>query len=402
MSQALKISAQFLLLLTVAYLDAKRHKRWKTNTLQFSRQSEENLIQLAVDIKNRSYLIRPSLCFIAWQPVKREIFAGDFRDRIVHHLIFNELNLYYDRLFINDCYSCRKKRGTGYGIRRVGHFIKAASRNYRRPAYVLKLDISGYFMNIDRRRLYRKNKDLIKRFCEDEPEKVNTLLYLLKLIIFNDPTKNCRQRGQFSDWNGLPKNKSLFGAPAGRGLPIGNLTSQLFGNVYLNDFDHFVKEQLKCHYYGRYVDDLVFVSSDKEFLKALIPKINHYLKIKLGLSLHPKKIYLQPYQNGLKFLGVFIKPRRVYVGSRLKGNLHQKLKSVNRETTGKNGPKDSTEDPSFFNSYLGLMKKYQTFNLRRKIINSPETQNVLKKLRLKAADNYDRVVPDPINLFKKL
>lgn len=405
MFQISKISINFVFLLTVAYLDARRHKHWKTNTLQFSLRSEENLIRLASDIKKRIYKIKPSLCFIALSPVKREIFAGDFRDRIVHHFIFNELNFYYDRLFINDCYSCRKKRGTDYGIRRIAKFMKKASKNYHRPAYILKLDISGYFMNIDRKLLYQQNKYLIKRFLNDEPEKINTLLYLLKLVIFNDPTKYCRQRGPLSDWNSLPKNKSLFTARLGHGLPIGNLTSQLFGNVYLNEFDHFIKEKLKCRYYGRYVDDMVFVSSNKEFLKSLIPKINAYLKTKLGLTLHPKKIYLQPYQNGVKFLGVFIKPRRIYIGSRIKGNFYKKIKSISNQTTSglkKQPLNDPVADPAFLNSYLGLMKKYQTFNLRRKIMTAPKTQNVLKKLKLKATDNYELAAADPIDLFKSL
>lgn len=384
------ISKKFLLNLATAYLDARRHKRWKNNTLQFSGKSEQQLLKLAEDIQKRTYKIKPSLCFIAFKPVQREIFAGDFRDRIIHHLVFNILNPYYDKLFINDCYSCRLKRGTDYGIKRINYFIKAASKNYTQPAYILKLDISGYFMTIDRQLLYRKNKELIKKFLSQEPEKINTLLYLLKLIIFNNPIKDCRRRGQVSDWNGLPKNKSLFGAPVGRGLPIGNLTSQIFGNVYLNDFDHFIKEKLKCHYYGRYVDDMVFVDNDKEFLKSLIPLINNYLKTKLGLSLHPKKIYLQPYRNGLKFLGTVIKPHRLYIGSRIKGNFYKKLKTNNQTS------------PAFLNSYLGLMKKYQTYNLRRKMINNPLAQTTLKKLKMKVTDNYDLAVPEPIDLFKKL
>jgi hypothetical protein len=393
--------------LTTAYLDARHHKRWKTNTLQFSAHSEENLLRLAIEIKNRTYRIKPSLCFIAFEPIKREIFAGDFRDRIIHHLIFNELNPYYDRLFINDCYSCRKNKGTDYGIKRIDHFIKSASQNYQKPTYVLKLDISGYFMNIDRQRLYQKNKFLIKRFFSAESKKINILFYLLRLVIFNDPTKNCHSRGKIGDWDGLPKNKSLFFAPKGKGLPIGNLTSQLFGNVYLNDFDHFVKEKLKCRYYGRYVDDMVFVSADKKFLKSLIPKIDAYLKHELGLKLHPKKIYLQPYQNGLKFLGAIIKQNRIYIGSRIKSNFYKKIKAINKIPLKKSrksplSPKGSALDSSFLNSYLGLMKKYQTYNLRRKIIISADGQNALKKLKLEATNNYELAVADPIDLFKKL
>ncbi len=382
-----KISRKFLSALVIAYLKARRHKRWKNNTLQFSIAAEKNIIILASEIKKRTYQIKPSLCFIAFEPVKREIFAGDFRDRIVHHLVFNELAPIYDRLFIDDCYSCRKKRGTDYGIKRIASFLRAASRNYHRPAYILKLDISGYFMNIDRRQLYQKNKDLVRRLFKRQPEKMNILLYLLKLIIFNNPTQNCLRRGRPEDWQGLPKNKSLFWAAPQKGLPIGNLTSQLFGNVYLNDFDHFVKKKLKCRWYGRYVDDMVFVSEDKEFLKNIIPKIGSYLEKNLGLSLHPKKIYLQSCEHGLKFLGTIIKPHRIYIGARVKQNFYQTIRKMAKDKIDKK----AGFDPAVFNSYLGLMKKYQTYNLRRKMLNLPETKTALKKRRLRADDNYRQV-----------
>ncbi len=388
------MTSDFLNALYAAYLDACRHKHWKANTMQFSLRLEESLFALAADIRQRRYRIKPSLCFIAFRPVKREIFAGDFRDRVIHHLVFNELNPYYDRLFINDCYSCRKGRGTDYGINRLARFARVASRNYRQPAYVLKLDISGYFMNIDRRRLYGKNQLLLRRFFGREPKKFHLLAYLLRRIIFNDPTKNCRRRGSVRDWNGLPQNKSLFCARPDKGLPIGNLTSQLFGNVYLNDFDHFVKEKLKCRYYGRYVDDLIFVSADKSFLKGLIPKIDAYLKKELDLKLHPKKIYLQPISHGCKFLGTIVKPRRIYVGARIKANFYQAIKkaAAGGETTT-NLPLGS--ETAAFNSYLGLMKKYQSYRLRRKMLTAPETDIALERLNLRPSDDYDRILYRP-------
>lgn len=357
-----------------AYHEARRHKRWKTNTLQFSADAETRLVRLAQDIAGRRYRIRPSLCFIAFAPVKREIFAGDFRDRVIHHLVFNELNPCYDRLFINDCYSCRKGRGTGYGIGRTAHFLRAVTDNYTRRAWLLKLDISGYFMNIDRRLLYRMNRDLIRRFFKNNPQKINLLLYLLRRIIFNDPTVDCRLRGDYGDWRGLPANKSLFAAPSGKGLPIGNLTSQLFGNVYLNGFDHFLKEKLKCRYYGRYVDDIIIFHESRNFLKKIIPIIEAYLKNNLGLKLHPKKIYLQPAEYGVRFLGTIIKPGRIYVAARTVGNFRQKIRQAARGELTK---------PEFFNSYLGLMKKYDTYRRRRKIMTAPETRAALIRLGLK-------------------
>ncbi|PIZ45066.1 hypothetical protein COY32_05645 [candidate division WWE3 bacterium CG_4_10_14_0_2_um_filter_41_14] len=125
-------------------------------------------------------------------------------------------------------------------------------------------------MGIDRSLLYQKVKQTLSRFKNEINFDLDLVLYLIQKVIFNDPTKDCRLKGKREDWRGLPKTKSLFYAGENKGQPIGNLTSQLFGNVYLNDFDHFIKCQLKCRYYGRYVDDMVIVHQDKEYLKSVI------------------------------------------------------------------------------------------------------------------------------------
>jgi len=155
------------------------------------------------------------------------------------------------------------------------------------------------------------------------------ILYLIKKIVFNDPTKNCQVKGKREDWVGLPKSKSLFFAKKDKGFPIGNLTSQLFGNIYLDDFDHFVKEKLKIKHYGRYVDDMIFVHADKKYLQSIIPKVRSYLQEKLSLTLHPKKIYFQHYVKGVKFLGTYILPHRIYIDKRTKKNLYDKIKYWN-------------------------------------------------------------------------
>ncbi|MBQ7074979.1 RNA-directed DNA polymerase [bacterium] len=125
---------------------------------------------------------------------------------------------------------------------------------------------------------------------------------VVKKIVYDEPTKKGIFKGKKSDYNGLPRTKSLFFTKENCGLPIGNLTSQLFSNIYLNDFDHFVKEELGIKYYGRYVDDFVLIHREKEVLKNLIPQMRNYLQQQLHLTLHPKKIYLQPVQHGVQFL----------------------------------------------------------------------------------------------------
>lgn len=367
-----------------SFLKAQKKKKWKLNTLQFSLKWESNCFQLANSILKRNYYIKKSLCFISPLPIKREIFAGDFSDRLVHHYIFSQLYNHYDKLLINDCYSCRTEKGTSYGIRRAKSFLRSVSDNYTKSAYILKLDISGYFMNIDRKILYQINKKLIKQIFKNDENKKNLLLYLLKKIIFNQPTKNCKIRGKRSDWQGLPKNKSLFFTKENCGLPIGNLTSQLFGNIYLNSFDHFVKERLKVKYYGRYVDDIYFMHTDKEFLKQLIPKINTYLRKNLKLGLHPKKIYLQEKSKGFPFLGAIIKPNRIYPNKRIIKNFKQKIDLV---LQGK------LNNPSFFNSYLGQLKHYNSYRLRKKIISRPKTQKALHLLKQEVNDDYTKIEP---------
>ncbi len=371
---------QLLLDLFAAYFDARKHKRQTASALAFEANYEEKLFALYEEIKNFQYKINPSICFVVEKPVRREIFAADFRDRIVHHLIFNAINPIFEKHFIKDSYSCRIGKGTSYGIKRVDHFIRSCSENYQKDCWILKLDISGYFMSMDRNILYAKiEKKLKSYFLEAKPPlgglaskkvELDLLLYLLQKVIFNDPTKNCFVNGTRQDWVGLPRTKSLFGAKPGKGFPIGNLTSQLFGNIYLDEFDHFVKEKLKIKHYGRYVDDMVFVHQDKELLKSIVQKAKNFLQSQLQLTLHPKKIYLQNFCKGVQFLGTFTKPYRIYIASRTKQNFYAKIKIYN-EMGRQKGDFSKEESQALLactNSYLGIMKHRRTFALRKKMI----------------------------------
>jgi len=203
-------------------------------------------------------------------------------------------------------------------IKRIDHFIRSCSHNYKQECYILKLDIKGYFMSINKELLYNK----VRQTLFDKQDNLNfdlpLILYLIEKTIFNDSTKNCIIKGKKMDWNGLPGTKSLFHSTENCGLPIGNLTSQLFGNVYLNEFDHWVKKDLHIKYYGRYVDDIVLVHQDKEYLKLSISYIRDYLKEKLHLELHPNKIYLATFTKGVKYLGTVTKPYRITLPTVLK------------------------------------------------------------------------------------
>ncbi len=354
-----------------AYEDARRHKRNAASALAFEIDYESKLFQLHEEIMSGTYQIGPSVCFISFHPVKREVFAAQFRDRIVHHLLYNFINPTFERLFINDCYSCRKRKGTSYGIRRVDHFMRSCSENYSRDCHILKLDISGYFMAIDRALLFAKVRDVVTRYRDTIDCDHALLMRLLRQVIFHDPTTHCTVRGQREDWAGLPKSKSLFFAGHGKGLPIGNLTSQLFGNVYLNDFDHFITCTLGCRYYGRYVDDMVIIHRDKEFLKSIISVINAYLRMHLFLRIHPRKVYLQHVSRGVCFLGAVIKPHRLYVGSKTKVGCFRCVRKWNDHLArhaGTVSKEDVAQCIASMNAYLGAMKPYRTYRLRKKML----------------------------------
>ena len=298
-----------------AYLEARKSKRNSSPQVRFERALSDNIIALYNEISTFRYKVGRCTCFIINDPVKREVFAASFRDRIVHHLLFNWLSPIFEPTFIYDSYSCRQGKGTLFGIKRLEHHIRSCSDNYKNKCFVLKLDIEGYFMNINRELLYNIIVCKIESFSRKHSLNFNKkiAIYLLHQIIFTDPVRGCYRKGNICQWNGLPRSKSLFYAPSGCGLPIGNLTSQLFSNVYLSKLDDYIKRNLKFAHYGRYVDDFFIVSNSKEELLQSIPKIRSFLMERLGLSLHPRKVYLAPIEYGVKFLGVVIKPNGRYL-----------------------------------------------------------------------------------------
>ncbi|MEI6753590.1 MAG: reverse transcriptase/maturase family protein [Paludibacter sp.] len=352
-----------------AYFDARKNKRNTLNALIFEKHLESNLFELCEEIVSRNYKPKPSICFIVEKPVKREIFAAYFRDRVIHHFIYNYISPIFETTFIPDCYSCRKGKGTHYGIKRMDHFIRSCSQNYSKSCYVLKLDIKGYFMSINKTLLFKKIKDELKRKPHLIDFDLQLVLYLIEQTIFNDPKQNCIVKGKKSDWKDLPKTKSLFYAKPDCGLPIGNLTSQLFGNIYLNDFDYWIKRELNIKYYGRYVDDFVLIHPDKYYLNDCICSIKKYLVEKSNLIMHPDKIYFQHFSKGFKFLGTVIKPHRVYIANQTKGNFYNAIQMQNRVVS--NHKPNEDEQATFvcsMNSYLGILKHYKTYNHRKTII----------------------------------
>ena len=383
-----------------AYRDCRQNKRSTVNALAFEIDYENNLVMLSEEINNGTYQPGRSIAFIVNKPVMREIFAADFRDRVVHHLIINKLNPLFEKEFIYDSCSCRVDKGTHFAVQRLNRFIRQCSGNYTKNCYVLKLDIKGFFMHIDKKILFGKLAFFINEKYKEQDKTL--VIDLCRKIIFNNSILNCVIKGKREDWQGLPSDKSLFHSRENCGLPIGNLTSQIFANFYMSSFDHYIKHDLKVRFYGRYVDDFVIVSPDKEYLKSLIPKIKNYLESELRLTLHPRKIYLQHYTKGVKYLGAVIKPSRIYIANRTKGNFYQAIAKINGLVLSL--PKDVFKNKdinksklakilSSTNSYLGLMGQYKTYNLRQKLLASqfaPIFWNFFKLA--KGKDEYLKII----------
>ena len=351
-----------------AYYDCRKNKRQTANALAFEINYESELLKLLRQINNGTYSVGRSIAFIVHKPVQREIFAADFRDRIVHHLIINKLNPLFEKKFILDSYSCRVGKGTHYGIKRVDRFIRRCSKNYTQDCYVLKLDIQGFFMHINKQILF----DMLRPFIETNYTQHDKalLLDLCRKVVFNNSTSDCLIKGEKYNWKGLPRNKSLFHSPDRVGLPIGNLTSQVFANFYMDAFDHYVKHDLGIKYYGRYVDDFVIVHPSKKYLATLQLKLSSFLQNELHLKIHPKKVYLQHYKKGVKFVGAELKPNRIYIANRTKGNMYDAISKFNTIARTQNVESQNVDALlCSMNSYLGIMKHYKTYKIRREMTN---------------------------------
>lgn len=359
-----------LLDLYAAFLCAKRHKGRKPYVVRFEKHLKRNLLLLRDSLWDRTYRPAPSSCFIIERPKKREVFAAQFRDRIVHHLYYNYTHTLFERTFIHDTYSCIPERGTHYGIDRLAGHIRKESLSHRRRCYVMKLDIRGYFMHIDRQRLLSialaslekmRTHRIVKGEKETWQDRIDYdfIRWLTREIILLDPNENCRVHGRESDWTGLDPAKSIRFAANGRGLPIGNLTSQLFSNVYLNLLDQYMKRTLKCKHYGRYVDDAYVVSHDRWWLLSIVPRVRAFLADALGLELHMGKVSVTEAHYGVDFLGAFVKPYRTYASRNCLRRMSRNMARLNMSDTG--------QVYRSVNSFLGVLSHYRTYNIRRRL-----------------------------------
>jgi len=303
-----------------AYLRARRGKGKSEDVLDFTYNLESELMNLRYELINGIYKTGDYRHFIIFEPKERKISALSFRDRVVHHAICSVIGPIFERKFIFDSYACREKKGTHAGVLRLQKFIGKVSRD----AYVLKCDISKYFFSVNCEVL----KKIIRKKIADEK-----LLCLLDNVVDSSES----------------------------GIPIGNLTSQLFANIYLNELDEFVKYELREKYYVRYMDDFLILNESKKILHKIKDKIELFLS-SIKLKFHPKKVNIFPVRLGVDFLGY-----RTFRDYRLirKSTVKRFIRNVNRKIKRHNLDLISFDKLlESFNSWEAYMVRGKSYKLR--------------------------------------
>jgi len=354
-----------------AYKECQKHKRGTLNALHYEVNHIENLTNLECELKNRTYKIGKSICFLAHSPKLREVFAADFKDRIVHHLLVREIEPFYEKKFIFDVYNNRRGKGIHGAVKRTRSFMQSVGDD----GYFLQLDIKGFFYNLDKNILF---KQLFSDIKNSDLQHKEEILYLANKIIYHNPTRNYYFKGDKKALQKLPSHKTLFKLPSHLGLPIGNLTSQFFANVYMNKFDHFVKRELKIKHYIRYVDDFVLFAKDKTVLIDAKRHIEEYLFKNLGLMLR-KDFKLRHNSMGVDFLGYIIRPHYTLVRQRVVNNFkYKKAKYLDRYEAlqGKMGLEEIKQFLSVQASFLGHCKHANSYNLRKKVGKTDEEKYI--------------------------
>ncbi len=311
--------------LLTAWREFLRGKRKRKDVERFSMCLGSNILDLHYALVNRTYYHGAYTAFKINDPKPRDIHKASVADRLLHHAIYRVMYSFFDNKFIHDSYSCRLHKGTHKAINQFRRYSRIVSKNYRKTAWVLKCDIRKFFANIDHKILLK----IIERHVSDK-DTIN----LLDEIISSFETKD----------------------KPGVGLPLGNLTSQLLVNIYMNVFDHFVKRKLKAQYYIRYADDFVILHKDKSHLENILPKISEFLETRLKLSLHPDKVFIKTVASGIDFLGWLHFPHHRVPRTSTKKRMFKNLKIKNKSSS--------------VASYIGLMSHGNTHRLKEKIKNN--------------------------------
>lgn len=325
--------------LVAAWEEFRSDKGKKADVLEFEYSVEQNLFALRRELGSKRYSHGSYSGFYIRDPKVRHIHKATVKDRVLHHAVFRVLNPIFEETFIGNSFSCRINKGTHKGVLAAETMLRAESRNYTVPCFALKCDVRKFFDSIDHEILLAI---LRKRIADADT------MWLLQQVI-----------GSFD-----AGSTSLFDR---HGLPIGNLTSQLFANVYMNEFDQFVKHEMKVKHYARYTDDFIIVSADKEYLEGLIGPLEKFLGERLKLSLHPKKISIRNVTQGIDFLGYVVLPHYRVLRSKTKRRIFRKLRD--RVQQYRHGDISEHSLSQSLHSYLGALSHADAHQLSEDLKN---------------------------------
>lgn len=379
-----------------AYADCLRGKMSSPHAVEYMQIAHEDLPLLARELWDGSYRPTTSTCFLVKYPKLREVFAANFRDRIVHHWVCMRLEPLFEERFVsqgNVSFNCRKGFGTEKCVDHCADGMRQVSDNYRSEAWVFKGDLVGFFMSIDKQLLWylldrfirrwqqryeregwqRITWDILNRLGMDAMPEMYwpILIRTTRTIVMHHPERDCIVNTPADLWKGLTPNKSLFGSGE-NGEPIGNLTTQLFANFMMSYFDMYVLYLFrgKNHSYERFVDDWDNKCNDNQFLLEAIPKMEAFLRDKLRLTMHKDKRYLQQVTYGLAFVGSYVKPGRKYLSNRTLARFEERAVGFGRLIDGDKEltTLDCNRIEQVINSYLGFCKGKRTYAKRKEIL----------------------------------
>lgn len=314
--------------LVLAYKKARKTKPYTAEILQFSMNLEKNLLSIQEELLANTYTQSKYREFIVFDPKERKIKYLPFKDRVVHHALVNVMEPIFDKRLINTTYACRKRKGTHKALKDIKRVI---SSEFKFTGYCLKCDIKKYFPSM--------NQDILKKLISKKITCKNTLNLIYKII---------------------DSDHSEFGEQ--KGIPIGNLTSQLFSNIYLNELDQYVKHKLKIKYYYRYVDDFIILHDSKKELNNYKKKIKYFLKKELNLEIPRYKTSIFQIKDGVDFVGYKIFPNRVFLRKR---NIKRFIRNIKKLSVITNLNTNRFKSSVF--SYLGHFKFANSYNILTKI-----------------------------------
>ncbi len=298
----------------LAWKEFKKGKSKKKDVQEFEFNLEDNLFQLHQDLKEKTYRHASYTAFYITDPKLRHIHKAGVWDRVLHHAIFRILYPVFDQQFIFDSYSCRLMKGSHQAVKRLKSFCQKESGNNSRNIFALKCDVKKFFDSVNQEVLL----EIIKEKISDE-----NVIWLLEKIVRS------------------------FELQPGTGLPIGNVTSQLFANIYLNALDQFVKHDLKARKYIRYCDDFVFIEESREKLKLAANEVSDFLQTRLKLFLHSDKIIIRKYRQGIDFLGYVVRPYCIDLRTKTKKRILRRINESN------------------LSSYLGVLKHCNGYKIKK-------------------------------------